>query len=119
MKKGIRIDEVLHRTSKVKPALSMYPLYLNYREHYDFQNILECANTWLSYTGDEYKAFKKMLELFDITCKNGSENNVNIIAVKRDNVLDPMPAGDYKFAPNDHIIVIGKSTDVFRLSAKK
>lgn len=45
--------------------------------------------------------------------------NVNIIAVKRDNVLDPMPAGDYKFAPNDHIIVIGKSTDVFRLSAKK
>lgn len=88
MKKGIRIDEVLHRTSKVKPALSLYPLYLNYREHYDFQNILECANTWLSYTGDEYKAFKKMLELFDITCKNGSENNVNIIAGRMDTICE-------------------------------
>ena len=44
--------------------------------------------------------------------------NVNIIAVKRDNILEPMPAGDFIFRDNDHIIVIGKSTDVFRLSAK-
>ena len=43
---------------------------------------------------------------------------VNIIAIKNGTVIDPMPAGNYVFGPEDQIVVIGKSTDVFQLSSQ-
>ena len=46
------------------------------------------------------------------------EYNVNIIAVKNPEYTNPMPKGDYVFQEGDHIVVIGKSEDVFKLSAK-
>ena len=42
---------------------------------------------------------------------------VNIIAVRHADRLEPMPGPNYEFSKNDHIIVIGKSTDVFKLTA--
>ncbi|MFR6312883.1 potassium channel family protein, partial [Anaerofustis stercorihominis] len=42
---------------------------------------------------------------------------VNIIAIKNENILDPMPSPNYVFRENDHIIVIGKSSDVFKLTS--
>ncbi len=43
---------------------------------------------------------------------------INIIAVKnKDNTLLPTPSADYEFQRGDHIVVIGKSSDVFKLSA--
>lgn len=44
--------------------------------------------------------------------------NVNIIAVKNENVLNPVSGGAYTFQEKDHIVVIGKSSDVFKLSSK-
>lgn len=44
--------------------------------------------------------------------------HLNIIAVKQNTVLNPSPEGTYRFRENDHIVVIGKAADVFRLSAK-
>ncbi len=44
--------------------------------------------------------------------------NLNIIAIKRDGKLDPAPMPDFVFHADDHIFVIGKSKDVFKLSAK-
>ena len=43
---------------------------------------------------------------------------MNIIAIKRGETLDPAPVPDFKFAEGDHIFVIGKSRDVFKMSAK-
>lgn len=43
---------------------------------------------------------------------------VNIIAIKNGEHIDPMPQGDYRFQADDHIVVIGKSKHVFKLSAK-
>lgn len=43
---------------------------------------------------------------------------VNIIAVKNGSGLNPNPGPDYCFRREDHVIVIGKSGEVFRLSAK-
>ena len=43
---------------------------------------------------------------------------INIVAIKNDEVLDPTPMPDYRFKPDDHILVIGKSRDVFKLDAK-
>lgn len=43
---------------------------------------------------------------------------INIIAVKKENELRPVPSADYCFTAQDHVIVIGRSSDVFRLVAK-
>ena len=43
---------------------------------------------------------------------------VNIIAVKKENSLNPLPGADYIFKPDEHIVVIGKATDVFKINAK-
>lgn len=45
--------------------------------------------------------------------------NINIIAVKQGMVLMPVPGAGYRFAPDDHIVIIGKSEDVFKLTRKK
>lgn len=43
---------------------------------------------------------------------------INIIAIKRNGKLDPAPMPDFVFEADDHIFVMGKSRDVFKLSAK-
>ena len=46
------------------------------------------------------------------------KHHINIIAIKSESGLNPSPGADYVFKPLDHIIVIGKSNDVFKLSGK-
>ncbi len=43
---------------------------------------------------------------------------INVIAIKSGNKIKPAPGADYQFTAGDHIIVIGKSHDVFKLSAR-
>ncbi len=43
---------------------------------------------------------------------------INIIAIKRGEHLDPSPMPDFVFQEGDHIFVIGKSRDVFKMSNK-
>ena len=54
-----------------------------------------------------------LIEL-DIRRKYG----INIIGVKKGTLLDPMPAADYRFTAEDHVMVIGKSQAVFKLTSK-
>ena len=44
---------------------------------------------------------------------------VNIIAIKCENTLQPMPPADYVFRKDDHLVVIGKSADVEKLAGKR
>ncbi len=43
---------------------------------------------------------------------------INIVAIKSGEELNPTPMPDYAFKEEDHIFIIGKSRDVFKLSAK-
>lgn len=43
---------------------------------------------------------------------------INVLAIKSDNNLDPLPGADYMFKENDHIVVMGKSSDVFKLTVR-
>lgn len=47
-----------------------------------------------------------------------STYNVNIIAIKNGEQIDPMPSGSYRFQADDQIVVIGRSEDVFKLSSQ-
>lgn len=53
-----------------------------------------------------------------IEIKVRSTYNVNIIAIKNGEQIDPMPSGNYRFQADDQIVVIGRSEDVFKLSAQ-
>jgi trk system potassium uptake protein TrkA len=44
--------------------------------------------------------------------------HVNILAVKKGYELKPLPGADYIFTQGDHIIVVGKPTEVFKLTAR-
>ena len=46
------------------------------------------------------------------------KHRVNIIAVKNGGEVNANPAGEYHFRTGDHVILIGKSDEVFKLSAK-
>lgn len=43
---------------------------------------------------------------------------INIIAIKNGKILNSAPMPDYAFREDDHIFVLGKSRDVFKMSAK-
>lgn len=44
--------------------------------------------------------------------------HVNILAVKMGERLMPMPSADYVLDRGDHVIIIGRNTDIFKLSSK-
>lgn len=44
---------------------------------------------------------------------------INIIAIKCQNTLQPTPGADYVFRTDDHAVVIGKATDVSKLTSKR
>ena len=46
--------------------------------------------------------------------------HINIVAVKSENKgLNPMPGADYVFQKDDHVVVMGKSSDVFKVAGKR
>lgn len=56
------------------------------------------------------------MTIADIDVRN--KYRVSIVAIKNGNALHPMPGAAYVFQPGDRIMVLGKSSDVFRLSSK-
>ncbi len=43
---------------------------------------------------------------------------INVIGVKNGTLFSPVPAADYRFVAEDHLLVIGKSADIFSLTKK-
>lgn len=46
-------------------------------------------------------------------------HRVNVIAIKSGDLLQPAPSAEYLFGGEDHVVLIGKSADVFKLSGKR
>lgn len=46
------------------------------------------------------------------------KHHVNILAIKKDGELMPMPGADYVFERNDHVVILAKNADIFKLSSK-
>lgn len=43
---------------------------------------------------------------------------INILAIKSETSLNPSPGADYLFCADDHLVVMGKSSDVFKVTGK-
>ncbi len=46
------------------------------------------------------------------------KHNVNVLAIKKPNVMIPLTDIHYVFEAVDHVVIFGKSADIFKLSAK-
>lgn len=107
--KKIGADEVFYPEKEIAEKLAV---------RYNATNIFD----YIELTS-EYSIFELPI-ITDWIGKSIGDNNVrttyniNIIAIKNKNSLIPAPGGNYKFKEEDHIVVIGRSTDVFKLSAK-
>ena len=44
--------------------------------------------------------------------------HINILAIKNGTDLQPLPGSEYIFTPNDHVVVIGKSKDIYKLNSR-
>ena len=107
--KKIGADEVFYPEKEIAEKLAV---------RYNATNIFDYINLTSDYLISEIPIIAnwagKAIE--DINVR--ATFNINIIAVKSKNSLYPAPGGKYIFKEGDHIIVIGRSTDIFKLSAK-
>lgn len=107
--KKIGADEVFFPEREIAEKLAV---------RYNAKNIFDYIELTSEYSIYELPILeaweRKNLHELDIrrTC------HINIIAVKRNGVLTPLSGSDFMFFKGDHIVVIGKSCDVFHLSSQ-
>lgn len=80
----ISVFDLSKRYKRVEPFRSKtpYPLYQNYKESYNFDNVLECVDKWTTYSEDINKSLHKVLELFDMVASKGKDKQLDIITGK-------------------------------------
>lgn len=106
----IGADEVVYPEKEIAEKLAI---------RYNSNNIFDYIQLTSDYSIYEIPIMstwvgKTILEI-DVRRKHG----INIIAVKTGEVLQPSPKADYVFGKSDHVVVIGKSGDVFKVAGKR
>lgn len=105
----IGADEVVYPEREISDKLAI---------RYNADNIFDYIQLTSEYSIFEIPCCSKWANksVGDLNVRN--KFNVNIIAVKRDNTLSIAPGADYVFKSADHLVVIGKASDVFKLGGK-
>lgn len=85
---------------------------------YNSNNIFDYNELTSDYAIYEIPILKEWIGQSITALDTRRKYKINIIAVKNENDLNIMPGPDYKFKEADHIIVVGKSTDVFRITSR-
>lgn len=103
-------DEVVYPEREVAEKLAM---------RYNAGNIFDFIKLTSEYSIYEIQVVPSWIgkSIFSLDIRR--KYSVNIIGIKHGNQLKPLPSPDYVFSPEDHLVVIGKSKDVFALTQKK
>ena len=82
MKTSIPITKALAREKvRAKSNTSgVYPLFTNYQENYNFNNICESLNKWYLYSNKNDKNINQMLHLYRLVNENGTIKEIEIAA---------------------------------------
>jgi len=105
----IGADEVVYPEREIAEKVAI---------RYNADNIFDFIPLTSEYAIYEISALHRWegMTIADIDVRN--KYRVSIVAIKNGNALHPMPGAAYVFQPGDRIMVLGKSSDVFRLSSK-
>ncbi|MGI5985774.1 MAG: TrkA family potassium uptake protein [Clostridiales bacterium] len=105
----IGADEVVYPEREIAEKLAI---------RYNADNIFDYIQLTSEYSIYEIPCCSKWVNKSVAEINVRYKYNVNIIAVKRDNALQITPGADYVFKEADHLVVIGKASDVFKLGGK-
>lgn len=106
----IGADEVVYPEREIAEKLAV---------RYNANNIFDCIQLTADYSIYEIPVPKTWVGQSIAEADVRRKHRVNIIAIKCDSTLQPTPGAEYVFRAEDHIVLIGKSTDVFKLTGKK
>ena len=106
----IGADEVVYPEREIAEKLAV---------RYNVNNIFDYIQLTAEYSIYEIPVLSSWVGNSLIGLDIRRKYNINIIAVKQGAVLQPTPSPDYIFVEGDHVVVIGKSSDVFKLTGKK
>lgn len=106
----IGADEIIYPEKELSEKLSV---------RYSADNIFDYIQLTPEYSIYEIPCCHKWLgkSVSEIDVRNRYQ--VNIIAINHKGNLNIAPGADYVFTENDHLIVLGKESDVLRLNGKK
>lgn len=107
--KQIGADEVFYPEKEIAEKLAV---------RYNATNIFDFIELTSDYSIFEIPILPKWVHKTIMEVNVRRSYNINIIAIKNGSTINPAPAGNYVFRKDDHIVVIGKSSDVFQLTAK-
>lgn len=106
----IGADEVVYPEREIAEKLAV---------RYNANNIFDCVQLTSDYSIYEIPVPKTWVGQSIAEADVRRKHRVNIIAIKSENVLQPTPSADYVFRAEDHVVLIGKSADVFKLTGKR
>ena len=106
--KKIGADEVVHPDKEIAENLAV---------RYNADNIFDYIELTSEYSIFEIPVVSSWVgkKVMDVDVRR--KHKINIIAVKNDNELNLNLGGDYVFDENDHLVVLGKSSDVFSVAS--
>ena len=85
---------------------------------YNAKNIVDLIQISDEYAIYEIPVPKAWIGKTIIEVNVRKNHKVNIIAIKNNDNINAAPGADYTFRPDDHIMIIGKQSDVFKLTEK-
>lgn len=106
--KKIGADEVVYPDKEIAENLAV---------RYNADNIFDYIELTSEYSIFEIPVVSSWVgkKVMDVDVRH--KHKINIIAVKNDNELNLNLGGDYVFDENDHLVVLGKSSDVFSVAS--
>lgn len=105
----IGADEVIYPEKEIAEKVAV---------RYNSSNIFDFIPLTSEFSIYEIPVLKDWIGKTIVEVNVRQQFNVSIIAIKSDTTLNTMPGADYVFNRDDHIVVIGKASDVFKLTAK-
>ena len=103
----IGANEVVYPEREIAERLAM---------RYNAENIFDYIKLTSEYSLYEIPVVKSWVGKGILSLDIRQKYNVNIIGIKHNNSLRPMPSANYIFNQDDHVVVMGKSKDVFKLT---
>jgi len=105
--KKIGADEVFYPEKEIAEKLAV---------RYNANNIFDYIELTSDYSIYEIPVVTSWIGKTIIDVDVRQKYHVNIIAIKNGTEVTPVPHGSYQFCDADHMVVIGKSDDVFKLN---
>ncbi|MBO5439566.1 MAG: TrkA family potassium uptake protein [Clostridia bacterium] len=107
--KKIGADEIVYPEKEIAEKLAM---------RYNSDNIFDYIQLTSDYSIYEIPILKEWVGKTIVEINVRQNYKISIIAIKVGSTLIPSPSASYVFGRDDHIVVIGKPTDVFKITSK-